>query len=150
MHEIGYCEALLPAVERRAAGREVRRIGVRAGTQHRLVADVMQFAWSQAAADTSFADAEMVLDETPMHAVCSMCSHAFDTDDTLAECPSCGEMGARMSGGDEFALEWLEFADGREALDESGGVEAPPQQHDHHDHSHDLDELRANALHDHR
>jgi Zn finger protein HypA/HybF involved in hydrogenase expression len=34
MHEIGYCEAILGAVERRAAGRRVTRVKVRIGDLH--------------------------------------------------------------------------------------------------------------------
>lgn len=134
MHEIGYCEALLPAVARRAGDREVRRVGIRAGVAHRLLPDVVQMAWQQVAADTPFASAETVLNETPLHATCTLCGHEFDTTDTLADCPSCGGMGSRFTGGDEFALEWLEFADGydHEHTDES--VTAPP--YDGHDHEH--------------
>jgi Zn finger protein HypA/HybF involved in hydrogenase expression len=37
MHEIGMCEALLAAVEKRAAGRQVTGVRVRIGTGHRVV-----------------------------------------------------------------------------------------------------------------
>jgi hydrogenase nickel incorporation protein HypA/HybF len=128
MHEIGYCEALLPAVERRADGRTVRRIGIRAGTRHRLVPDVMQVAWSQTAADTPYADAVTVLDETPMTAECTGCGHRFETADTLAECPECGVIGPRLSGGDEFALAWIEYADSVSSAPErtDEALAAPP------------------------
>jgi Zn finger protein HypA/HybF involved in hydrogenase expression len=36
MHEIGLCEALLDAVEKRAAGRQVTGVRVRIGTLHRV------------------------------------------------------------------------------------------------------------------
>ncbi|HXA57979.1 MAG TPA: hydrogenase/urease maturation nickel metallochaperone HypA [Streptosporangiaceae bacterium] len=36
MHEIGFCEALLDAVEKRAAGRPVTHVKVRIGTWHRV------------------------------------------------------------------------------------------------------------------
>ncbi|MCW2885929.1 MAG: hydrogenase nickel incorporation protein HypA/HybF [Streptosporangiaceae bacterium] len=36
MHEIGLCEALLDAVEKRAAGRQVTGVRVRIGTRHRV------------------------------------------------------------------------------------------------------------------
>lgn len=152
MHELGYCEALLPAVERRAAGRPVRRIGIRAGSSHRLVGDVMQMAWTEVARDTPFADATTVLCESPMQARCPACDHRFETDDMLAECPGCGTVGPRLSGGDEFVLEWLEYvgvdgdaaADGdgaaRERVDEGLGAPADGghhhHDHDHHDHDH--------------
>ena len=34
MHEVGYCEALLPVVDGRAQGRAVDAIGIRAGVRH--------------------------------------------------------------------------------------------------------------------
>ncbi|MCW2913604.1 MAG: hydrogenase expression/synthesis HypA [Actinomycetia bacterium] len=37
MHEIGLCEALLDAVEKRAAGRQVTGLRVRIGTRHRVM-----------------------------------------------------------------------------------------------------------------
>ncbi|HET9289505.1 MAG TPA: hydrogenase/urease maturation nickel metallochaperone HypA, partial [Actinomycetes bacterium] len=37
MHELGLCEGILEAVERRAAGRRVNRVRVRVGAQHRVV-----------------------------------------------------------------------------------------------------------------
>ena len=37
MHELGLCEGVLEAVERRAAGRRVTRVRVRVGAQHRVV-----------------------------------------------------------------------------------------------------------------
>jgi len=37
MHEVSLGEAILDAVERRAAGRKVRRVRVRVGTQHGVV-----------------------------------------------------------------------------------------------------------------
>ncbi|MGI8332337.1 hydrogenase/urease maturation nickel metallochaperone HypA [Actinomadura scrupuli] len=36
MHEIGLCEALLDAVEKRAAGRQVTGLRVRIGSRHRV------------------------------------------------------------------------------------------------------------------
>ena len=39
MHEMSYCEGVLEAVEKRAKGRPVVRVGVRIGAVHRVVAD---------------------------------------------------------------------------------------------------------------
>lgn len=41
MHEVSLGEAILDAVERRAAGRKVRRVRVRVGTQHGVVAPAL-------------------------------------------------------------------------------------------------------------
>lgn len=42
MHEMGMCQAVLEAVERRAAGRRVDRIGVRCGTALAVVPEVFE------------------------------------------------------------------------------------------------------------
>jgi hypothetical protein len=42
VHEMSYCEGVLEAVERRAAGRAVSRVGVRIGAVHRGVADAVE------------------------------------------------------------------------------------------------------------
>ena len=46
-----------------------------------------------------------------MHATCSGCGWQYDTEDTLSECPSCGAVGARLAGGDEFGLAWVRYVD---------------------------------------
>ena len=49
MHELSYCEGVLEAVERRAAGRTVTAIGVRIGAVHRIVADAFEQSFPIAA-----------------------------------------------------------------------------------------------------
>ena len=45
MHEVSLGEAILDAVERRAAGRKVRRVKVRVGTLHRVVGPALDQGW---------------------------------------------------------------------------------------------------------
>lgn len=42
MHEMGMCQAVLDAVEDRAGGRRVERVGVRVGEDLRVLPDVFQ------------------------------------------------------------------------------------------------------------
>ena len=42
MHEVGMCQAVLEAVEARAGGRRVERIGVRVGRELAVVPDVFE------------------------------------------------------------------------------------------------------------
>jgi Zn finger protein HypA/HybF involved in hydrogenase expression len=120
----------------------VTRIGIRAGVRHLLVPDVVQMAWQLTAYDTAYQNAETVVTQAPMRASCEGCGQRFVTDDTLAVCPGCAEMGARLEGGDEFVLEWVEYAEigldrAGEALSAPGhdhGLEANPCEHfDHYD-----------------
>lgn len=131
MHELGYCEALLPVLDRRAAGRTVTAVGIIAGVRHKLVADVMQMAWQLAADATPYADAITVIDEVEMQATCGSCDHQFTTADTLAACPECAAVGALLAGGDEFALGWVQFADSP-GPDTTTAAVAGPSATDHH------------------
>lgn len=135
MHELGYCEALLPVVEARASGRAVTAIGIRAGVRHRLVADVMQMAWQLAAAETPYAAATTVVDQVAMTGTCRQCGHRFPTDDTLADCPHCAAIGPALTGGDEFVLDWLQYEGSHRVP--AGAAVADPPGHDHHDHPHE-------------
>ena len=45
MHEVSLGEAILDAVERRAAGRKVRRVKVRVGTLHAVVGPALDQGW---------------------------------------------------------------------------------------------------------
>lgn len=133
MHEVGYCEALLPVLDRRARGRPVAAIGITAGVRHRLVGDVMAMAWQLTAADGPYARATTVLEEVEMTGTCRDCGVTFQTDDTLAECPGCGAIGPALSGGDEFMLGWVQYAgvDDREVAE---AAVAGPSPDDHQEH----------------
>ena len=45
MHEVSFGEAILDAVERRAAGRKVRRVKVRVGAHHAVVGPALDQGW---------------------------------------------------------------------------------------------------------
>lgn len=111
MHEISYCEGVLEAVERRAAGRPVARIGVRAGTLHRLVPDAFEQSFQLVAtggiADGATTDVVLV----PATAGCTSCGFRFETADPAATCPSCGGFDIELEGGDELTLAWVQYVD---------------------------------------
>ena len=142
MHEVGYCEALLPVVDARAQGRAVGAIGIRAGVRHGLMGDVMQMAWQMVADGTPYADASTLLEASRMHATCGGCAWQYDTEDTLSECPSCGAVGARLAGGDEFGLAWVRYVDDGALVAGSGdqiAVDMSGHTHDDgdgHEHQH--------------
>jgi hydrogenase nickel incorporation protein HypA/HybF len=63
MHELGLCESLLDAVERRAAGRRVLGVTFRVGEQHRVVDEALDQAFEFIAEGTvaEGADVELVV-----------------------------------------------------------------------------------------
>jgi hydrogenase nickel incorporation protein HypA/HybF len=128
MHELGYCAGVLEAVERRAAGRRVARVGVSVGALHRV---------SPAAFDQSFrlladggvaAGAATEVEIVPSRATCRQCSATFETAEPAPACPECHSSGVETEGGDELILQWVEYAGPAEGArprgEPAGGVRA--------------------------
>ncbi|MEP6761695.1 MAG: hydrogenase maturation nickel metallochaperone HypA [Sporichthyaceae bacterium] len=109
MHEIGYCDGVLEAVERRAAGRRVVRIGVRIGALHRVVPDAFEQSFQHVAAGGVAEGASTELTTVPARASCRLCGTTFEALETLPDCPSCNSPVLELEGGDEVVLEWVEY-----------------------------------------
>lgn len=111
MHELSYCEGVLEAVERRAAGRPVSAIGVRIGATHRVVADAFQQSFQIAAMNGPAADAETTVVVVPVRGHCMDCRNDFASEDPSPGCPACGSLDVAVEGGDDVVLEWLQYVD---------------------------------------
>jgi hydrogenase nickel incorporation protein HypA/HybF len=119
VHEMSYCEGVVEAVERRAAGRPVARVGVRIGAIHRVVADAFAQSFQIAAAGGPAEGATTELVVVPVHGHCMDCRADFDTPDPSPACPSCGSLDVAVVGGDEVVLEWLQYVDTSQGPDSS-------------------------------
>jgi hydrogenase nickel incorporation protein HypA/HybF len=111
VHEMSYCEGVLEAVERRAAGRPVARVGVRIGAVHRVVAEAFAQSFQIAAAGGPADGASTELVVVPVHGHCMDCRADFDSPDPSPACPACGSLDVAVVGGDEVVLEWLQYVD---------------------------------------
>jgi hydrogenase nickel incorporation protein HypA/HybF len=108
---MSYCEGVLEAVERRAKGRPVARVGVRIGAVHRVVADAFEQSFQLAAAGGPAAGATTELVVVPVHGHCMDCRSDFGSADPSPACPACGSLDVAVDGGDEVVLEWLRYVD---------------------------------------
>ncbi|TMM35451.1 MAG: hydrogenase maturation nickel metallochaperone HypA [Actinobacteria bacterium] len=109
MHEFGLAEGVLAAVRRRAGGRPVRRVRLRAGVRHGVDADSMAQAFRFVAAGTEAEGAGLDLVTLPVHLACRSCGYTGDTVDVLSACPQCHADDVELTGGDELVLESLEY-----------------------------------------
>jgi hydrogenase nickel incorporation protein HypA/HybF len=110
VHEIGVCEGLLAAVERRAAGRQVARVRFRAGVLHRIVEPALQQAFELVSAGTVADGAVLDLVTLPVAVRCRTCRAETVADDMVSVCGTCGATDLDLVGGDELMLESLEIA----------------------------------------
>jgi hydrogenase nickel incorporation protein HypA/HybF len=109
MHEWGFCEGILEAVRRRAAGRRVKRVRVRIGVLHRLEQDALQQAFSLAASGSEAENAILDLVSIRPQWRCRLCEEESEAANITLVCSSCGGMEIEVSGGDEMILESIEY-----------------------------------------
>jgi hydrogenase nickel incorporation protein HypA/HybF len=105
VHELGLCEGILEAVERRAAGRRVTRVRVRVGARHRVVEPALDQAFALVAQGTVADGAAVDLVVVPSLHRCRDCGAEGEATDDLAACSACGGLDLDVSGGDELILE---------------------------------------------
>jgi hydrogenase nickel incorporation protein HypA/HybF len=128
VHEMSYCEGVLEAIERRAAGRRVARVRVRIGVVHRVVADAFAQSFEMAAAGGVAEGAVPEVVIIAVHGTCRDCGSSFDADDLQPACPDCGALEVATEGGDEVILEWIEYRDDEP---EQAAETVPEHTHDH-------------------
>jgi len=110
VHEFGLCEAVLEAVERRAAGRPVARVKVRVGALQRVSAESFDQAFAFVSEGSVAHGAAIDLVTVPVVMACRSCGYRTESDDALAVCSSCGGTDLDLVGGDELTLESIELA----------------------------------------
>ncbi|HET6751561.1 MAG TPA: hydrogenase maturation nickel metallochaperone HypA [Actinomycetes bacterium] len=113
MHELGFGEAILDAVERRAAGRRVTRVRVRVGALHRVVEPALDQAFSLVSSGTVADGAAVDLVVVPVRVRCLGCGHRAEAGDALAVCAECGGTDLELEGGDDLVLESIELDSGK-------------------------------------
>ncbi|HEX3621630.1 MAG TPA: hydrogenase maturation nickel metallochaperone HypA [Acidimicrobiales bacterium] len=109
MHELGLCEAIVGAVEKRAGEREVARVRVQVGRLHHVHPEAFEQSFAIAAmggvADN--AHAELVL--LPVRWTCGSCQAEGEGDEVPLACASCGGIDIDLTGGNELLLESIEY-----------------------------------------
>jgi hydrogenase nickel incorporation protein HypA/HybF len=124
VHELGLCEGVLEAVERRAAGRRVTRVRVRVGAQHRVVSSAFDQSFALVAQGTVADGAALDLVVVPVRARCLDCGNQTEATDVLAICPACGGLDLETAGGDELVLEAIHLDEGSGGSSSEAGAPA--------------------------
>ena len=111
MHELGIAGAVLRAVERRAAGRRVRRARVRAGALLHISAPALNQAFITVSDGTVADGAHLDVVIEPARIGCRSCGRTTTSDRMLAICPACGGTHMDLQSGDGLVLEAVQFAE---------------------------------------
>jgi hydrogenase nickel incorporation protein HypA/HybF len=115
MHEIGVCEGLVDAVEKRAGGRPVACVRFRAGALHRIDSAALVQAFELISAGTVAEGAELELVTVPVTARCRSCEAVTTAEDDMSgsmvlDCGMCGAISLDLVSGDELVLESIQIA----------------------------------------
>lgn len=109
MHELGLCEDIVAAVERRAGDRPVARVKVRVGRLLHVHPDAFEQSFTMAAAGGVAEGAAADLLLLPVRLRCAGCGASLESDEMLPACPDCGSPQLEVAGGDELILESIEY-----------------------------------------
>jgi hydrogenase nickel incorporation protein HypA/HybF len=105
MDELGIAGAILQAVERRAGGRPVRRVRIRAGVLLHISEPALNQAFVTISDGTVADGAHIDLVVEPVRLVCHSCGRASTSDRMPAECHECGGTDLELRSGDGLVLE---------------------------------------------
>jgi hydrogenase nickel incorporation protein HypA/HybF len=111
MHELGIAGAVLRAVERRAAGRRVRRARVRAGALLHISGPALNQAFITVSDGTVADGAHLDVVIEPARIGCRSCGRTTMSDRMLAICPGCGGTHVDLQSGDGLVLESVQFVE---------------------------------------
>ena len=110
MHELGLCESILDAVERRAAGRRVTGVRVRVGALHAVVEPALDAAFALVAEGSVADGAAVDLVVVPVVVRCAACGASTESPELVPACPRCGATRIDVTGGDDLVLESISLA----------------------------------------
>lgn len=109
MHELGLCQAIVGAVERRAGDRPVAHVRVRVGRLHHVHPEAFEQSFTMAAQGTVAAAATADLVLLPVRWACRSCGSAAEGEEMPPTCRSCGSTDLELRGGNELLLESIRY-----------------------------------------
>ena len=116
MHELSICGSIADIVTRRAAGRPVKVINVRAGQLRQIVPDTLVYCWELVSADTPLAGSRISVESVPARIRCRACEQVTDVGAVpVFACGGCGGFDAEVVSGEEFLITSLELEQDGEA-----------------------------------
>ena len=112
MHELSVMTSLMALVEREAAKANavrVKRLVLRVGRLSGVVPEFLESAFQYMHQGTVAEGAVLEIEVEPAKGRCTACGYEYEMDELVVECPSCGELGVQVEGGQELTLETVEI-----------------------------------------
>jgi hydrogenase nickel incorporation protein HypA/HybF len=107
MHELALVENIIELVAdgaRREGMVRVTRVLVEIGAGAAVDPEALLFCFPIAAAETTLADAELVIDQVALRARCEDCGIDYAPETLFGPCPVCGGFGGKVIAGREMRV----------------------------------------------
>lgn len=107
MHELSICQRLLRLAEdtaRQHGQADIQRLTLQVGPLAGVDPDLLWQAFQVARSGTLAAQAELVIERTPLRIHCQRCGQAASATPAQLRCPHCGAMETTITSGDELLL----------------------------------------------
>ncbi|WP_298819026.1 hydrogenase maturation nickel metallochaperone HypA [Chloroflexus sp.] len=112
MHELSIAHnivSIASAAAAEAGAEEISSVHVRIGALSGVVADALRFSFAIAAEGTPLANAELVIEETPVVVFCAQCNEEMMLPNPrLFRCPRCNQPCGQIVSGRELEIVALE------------------------------------------
>ena len=111
MHELSICESILSIIDERSkaeAFSKVNRVRLEIGPFSCVEMEALRFSFDVAASGGIADGALLELIEMPANGWCSACSKTVPVKERYDPCPTCGNYGVKITGGDELRIKDLE------------------------------------------
>ncbi len=112
MHELSLCDAIADTVRRHAAGRAVRRVGVRIGHLRQVVPDTLLFCWQVHVDGTALAGCRLDVEYVAATVHCRTCDAATVLDHPILLCGRCDGADVHVATGEELLVVAIDVVDG--------------------------------------
>jgi hydrogenase nickel incorporation protein HypA/HybF len=112
MHELSVCQSIVKQINEIATQYTdyvVDKVHIRLGPLSGIVPDLLQTAFPFASANSSAADADLIIESMPIRVRCISCGSDTDANPNRLLCGVCGSWQTQMLSGDELILQRVEL-----------------------------------------
>lgn len=111
MHEMALTESVLQILEQQAVEqnfKKVKTVWLEIGALSHVEPEALRFCFDAVVKDSLADGANLEIIRTPGEAWCFSCKKNVEVFNVLDECPACGGIELRTSGGDQMKVQKLE------------------------------------------
>ncbi len=112
MHELAIAENLMDIVKKSAEQHNIEKVKslrIVIGELSMVLPDALEFSFSIVSKGTVAEQAQLEFIHIPISAHCNICKKEITVENNIFKCPQCGSTDLKITKGQEFYLESIEY-----------------------------------------